>query len=116
MIKLIMQVKGKFPQKITKRGQFTNNYFNEKGQFVSHDIDNVSKKEFLKEMEISQNPTKDLLQMLKASFKSDSEDEKNLVSFRDFLEKCLNLDPNKRFSAIEALCHPFIEFNPLLYK
>lgn len=116
MIKLIMQVKGKFPQKILKRGQFTSHYFNEKGHFMSHEIDNVSKKEFLKEIDTPQNPTKDLLQMLKASFRSESEDEKNLISFRDFLEKCLHLDPNKRFSAVEALCHPFIEFNPLLLK
>ncbi len=111
-----MQIKGKFPQKILKRGQFTNHYFNEKGLFVSHEVDNVSKKEFLKEIEIPQNPTKDLLQMLKASLRTESEDEKNLISFKDFLEKCLHLDPNKRFSAVEALCHPFIEFNPLLHK
>lgn len=116
MIKLIMQIKGKFPQKILKRGQFTSHYFNEKGLFISHEIDNVSKKEYIKEMEIPQNPTKDLLNMLKGNFNSSAEDEKNLVSFKDFLEKCLHLDINKRFSAVEALCHPFIEFNPLLHK
>ncbi len=116
MIKLIMQIKGKFPQKILKRGQFTNHYFNEKGLFISHEIDNLSKKEFIKELEIPQNPTKDLLSMLKGSYNSVTEDEKNLVSFRDFLEKCLHLDINKRFTAVEALCHPFIEFNPLMHK
>ncbi|RKP15632.1 hypothetical protein ROZALSC1DRAFT_18576, partial [Rozella allomycis CSF55] len=38
-------------------------------------------------------------------------DEKNrllLFQFIDFLEKCLNLNPEKRISPEEALSHPFI--------
>ena len=111
MIKLIMQIKGKFPQKILKRGQFSNHYFNDKGQFLSYEIDNLSKKEYIKEIDIAQNPTKDLIYLFKAS--NNNDDDKNLNTFKDFLEKCLHLDPNKRFSAVEALCHPFIEFNPI---
>lgn len=113
MLKLIMQIKGKIPQKILKRGQFTNHYFNDKGLFLSHEIDNISKKDYTKELEIPQNPTKDLLHLLKFSFANNIDDDRNLLSFKDFLEKCLHLDPNKRFSAVEALCHPFIEFNPI---
>lgn len=116
MIKLIMQVKGKFSLKIIKRGQFSNLYFNEKSQFLSHEFDNYLKKEFFRELDIPQNPTKDLFQMLKASYSNNPDDDKTLITFRDFLDKCLHLDSHKRFSALEALCHPFIEFNPIKKK
>jgi serine/threonine-protein kinase PRP4 len=114
MIKLIMQVKGKIPPKIIKRGQFSNNYFNEKSQFLSHEFDNNSRKEYIKEVDVPQNPTKDLLNLLKFSIVNNHDDDKTLICFRDFLDKCLHLDSNKRFSALEALCHPFIEFNPII--
>ena len=114
MLKLIMQIKGKIPQKILKRGQFSSNYFNEKGQFLSHEFENTSKKEYIKEMDIPQNPTKDLFYLLKFSSQNNPDEEKSLICFKDFLEKCLHLDSNRRFSALEALCHPFIEFNPTL--
>lgn len=118
MLRLIMQIKGKITQKIVKRGQFSSHYFNEKSQFLSHEYDNNMKKEYLKEIDIPQNPTKDLLSLLKNSNSNNSnvDDEKSLVIFKDFLEKCLHLDSNKRFNALEALCHPFIEFNPIFNK
>lgn len=35
--------------------------------------------------------------------------EKEELSFKDFISKCLEIDPNKRFSAEEALKHPWIK-------
>ena len=101
MLKLIMQVKGKIPSKILKRGQYTNLYFNDCDRFLSKEINNFDKKEFIKEIDIPINPPRDFNLLLKGT-------EENLTSFRDFLDKCLHIDPNKRLSAIEALCHPFI--------
>lgn len=114
MIKLIMQVKGKIPQKIMKRGQFTNLYFNDKGDFLSIETDPYNKKEYIKEINANTYPTKDLLSLLKSAKGQMSTSEENtLMIFRDFLEKCLHLDPNKRFNALEALSHEFIGLMPI---
>jgi serine/threonine protein kinase len=36
------------------------------------------------------------------------EDAKSLQLFGEFLDKCLTIDPKKRFTADEALAHPFM--------
>jgi len=113
MIKLILQTKGKFSQKILKRGQYSNIYFAESGNFLSLEIDPYTKKEYIKEINVNQFPTKDLLTLLKSSKNNITHSEENsLNSFRDFLEKCLHLDPNKRFNALDALTHEFIGIMP----
>jgi serine/threonine-protein kinase PRP4 len=113
-----MQTKGKFPQKIIKRGQYSNLYFNERGDFMYYDVDQYTKKEFIKEINPNIYPNKDLLQLLKSHSLSKSSalstaEENNLIIFRDFLEKCLHLDANKRLNALEALTHEFIGFMPI---
>jgi serine/threonine-protein kinase PRP4 len=105
MLKLIMQVKGKIPNRILKKGQFSSLYFNEQEKFLSLEYNSADKKDYVKELDIPQNPTRDMLAMLKAE---NTDDESDVNAFRDFLEKCLSLDPYKRLSAIEALLHPFI--------
>ncbi|MCQ2819339.1 MAG: hypothetical protein MJ252_18915 [archaeon] len=40
--------------------------------------------------------------------KEKNENEKKLKDFVDFLEACLNIDPFKRISAIDAYTHPFL--------
>jgi serine/threonine-protein kinase PRP4 len=116
MIKLILQTKGKFSQKILRRGQFTNLYFTEEGNFLSLEIDPYTKKEYIKEINLNQLPKRDLMSLLKSSkAKADlsMSEEKSLNSFRDFLEKCLHLDANKRFNALDALTHEFIGIMPV---
>ncbi len=112
MMKLIMQVKGKIPQKVIKRGQFSNFYFNDSAEFLSVEYDPLTKSNYVKEINVNQYPTKDLLSML-ISHSNQKSDEKNLNVFKDFLEKCLHLDANKRLSALDALYHPFLEINPV---
>ncbi len=110
MIKLIMQTKGKIPQKIIKRGQFSNLYFNERGDFLSVETDSYTKKEYIKEVNPNVYPSKNLLAMLKGG--QHGEDTSSINIFRDFLEKCLHLDPNKRLNPLEALTHEFIGIMP----
>lgn len=43
-----------------------------------------------------------------ASVKMKDEESKMLLSFIDFLDKCLMLDPAKRLTPREALNHPFV--------
>jgi len=114
MIKLMMQIKGKFSAKMIKRGKFSDEFFTEQGEFLSQEIDPVTKKIYVKEVNVSGTPTKDLFSMLKAVSLNNAEETKSLSTFKDFLEKCLVLDPNKRFTAHEALCHNFINLAPNL--
>ena len=54
-----------------------------------------------------QLPVKPIASMLKdASHKG--EDAKALQMFAEILDKCLTIDPKKRFTADEALAHPFM--------
>jgi serine/threonine-protein kinase PRP4 len=99
MLKLIQQMKGRIPLKMIKRGQFSNIYFTDSDKFLSLELDSFDKKEYIKEIDIPLNPSKEYL--IKGT-------DDQTISFRDFLDKLLHIDPNKRLSAIEALCHPFI--------
>src|SRR5690606_23361663 len=114
MLKLIMQIRGKIPQKLIKRGQFSTLYFNDQGDFLSHEVDPFTKKDYIKEMNVNNYPTKDLLTLLKNN--SNISEETQLNSFKDFLEKCLHLDPNKRINPLEVLTHEFIGIMPTLKK
>ena len=111
MIKLMMQLKGPISSKIIKKGQFSGLYFNEQGDFLCQEIDSSSKKEYIKEQKLINFPCKDLLTMLKTY--SSNEDPKSLLSFKDFLDKCLHLDPKKRMTALEGLTHEFIGIIPV---
>ncbi len=54
-------------------------------------------------------PTRDLKTRLTANVKGmDDSEVKELNLFVDLLDRCLNLNPDKRCTATEALRHPFI--------
>jgi len=54
-------------------------------------------------------PTRDLKTRLTANVKGmDDSEVKELNLFVDLLDRCLNLNPDKRCTAAEALRHPFI--------
>ena len=42
MLKLMMDLKGKIPHKVVKKGQFMANHFDEKLDFVYQDVDKIS--------------------------------------------------------------------------
>jgi serine/threonine-protein kinase PRP4 len=57
-------------------------------------------------------PTKELREILLVDSSSMTSEEQRLVSyFVDFLDKGLNLNPEKRLSVKDALLHPFIYGN-----
>lgn len=54
-------------------------------------------------------PTRDLKARMLANAKDMNDAEiKELISFVDLLDRCLNLNPEKRCTPTEALKHPFI--------
>ncbi|KAL4210791.1 kinase-like protein [Rhizopus microsporus] len=108
MLKHIMELKGRFPNKLLRKAQFASNHFDEDYSFLSHEIDKVSKTEMVKKMTFIK-PTRDLKSRIMAASTTNSDEENRLVqAFIDLLDKCLALSPDKRLTPKEALSHPFI--------
>ncbi|KAJ1981300.1 U4/U6 small nuclear ribonucleoprotein prp4 [Dimargaris xerosporica] len=106
MLRLMMELKGRFPARMLKRGQFTGQHFDASlTHFLQHDMDRVLNKEVVRPVVITK-PTKDLKARL--SQIDHREPPKLMAAFGDFLDRCLMLNPEKRMTATEALSHPFI--------
>ncbi|RUP43906.1 kinase-like domain-containing protein, partial [Jimgerdemannia flammicorona] len=109
MLRYMMEVKGKFSHKMLRRGQFAGQHFDEGLNFLQVEVDRLTNKEVTKKVVITR-PTKDLKARLMAAAGSGqmSDEERALVAqFADLLDRCLNLNPEKRISVKEALAHPF---------
>lgn len=128
MLKHIMEVKGRFPNKMIRKGQFGHQHFDEDNNFISIEFDRISNKvciawfasritinqrvkiqEYVKKMTLAK-PTRDIKsRIMAASSAGVTEEEGRLIlAFIDFLDKCLALSPEKRMTPKEALAHPFI--------
>ncbi|KAH8551470.1 kinase-like domain-containing protein [Umbelopsis sp. PMI_123] len=107
MLKHIMDVKGRFSAKMLRKGQFTEQHFDDQYNFLSQEIDKLTNKEVTKKMVIVK-PVKDLKSRLAPGSKASTEEIRLIGAFTDLLEKALHLNPEKRLTPKEALSHPFI--------
>ncbi|KAJ3117236.1 U4/U6 small nuclear ribonucleoprotein prp4 [Phlyctochytrium bullatum] len=109
MLKLMMEVKGKFSHKLLRKGQFASQHFDEQMHFLHADIDKVSGKEVVRKV-VFNKPTRDIKSRLmpEGTPRLNDEESRMLNNFVDLLEKCLQLSPDKRITAMEALKHPFV--------
>ncbi|KAH6580166.1 hypothetical protein BASA61_005287 [Batrachochytrium salamandrivorans] len=108
MLRLIMDLKGKFPPKMLRRGQFTPEHFDENLNFLQQESDKISGKDIVKTVTLIK-PTKELKQRLLVGIGKLSEEEQWLMNqFVDLLDRMLNLSPERRLTVKEALSHPFI--------
>jgi len=108
MLKYMMELKGKFPNKMIRKGQFGSQHFDENMNFMLVDTDKITGKEVTKTVNIVK-PTKDLKSRLLSNTSKMNESELEMVTqFVDLLEKCFVLNPEKRITAKEALNHPFL--------
>ncbi|KAI8337051.1 kinase-like domain-containing protein [Chlamydoabsidia padenii] len=113
MLKYMMEVKGRFSNKMLRKAQFANQHFDDSFAFLSMEQDKLSGKAVIKKMPVVK-PSKDIkARIMSAATALNSDglsDEENrmLLAFVDFLEKCLVLAPDRRMTAKEALVHPFI--------
>jgi serine/threonine-protein kinase PRP4 len=107
MLKLMMQLTGKMSNKLIRKGMFRETHFDSNFAFLYHEIDRVTEKEKVTVMP-SILVTFDLLAALVGEQSLDDAHMCKVHQFKEFLEKCLNLDPLKRLTINQALTHPFI--------
>jgi len=110
LLRSIMDLCGKVPKRILSRSNFREDHFDERGSFLSREIDRVTGGEVTRSYS-NLAPSRDLLQELSSSLTPQVAEKlkPELVHFKDFLEKCLNLDPSRRMTAEQALSHPFLK-------
>jgi len=109
MLLLMMELKGRFNQKMIKKAKFGDSYFDEMGGFDSIERDRVTGADVVRKVHTSK-PTRDLrARLMPPSSAQMKEDERKLLtSFVDLLDRCLVLDPARRITPKEALVHPFL--------
>jgi serine/threonine-protein kinase PRP4 len=44
MVKCFMDLKGKIPNKVIRKGQFKDNHFDSNGNFLSHEVDKITER------------------------------------------------------------------------
>ncbi|RYG68593.1 hypothetical protein EON64_04825 [archaeon] len=115
MLRLMMEVKGRFPNKLLRNhlrsyeSMSLEPHFDSDCRFKQYETDSVSGKPVLRLVNITQ-PTRDLATILRSS-KAGADDMKLVHGLTDLLEKGLQLDPTKRITVVEALKHPFFVGN-----
>ncbi|KAK2738018.1 U4/U6 small nuclear ribonucleoprotein prp4 [Myotisia sp. PD_48] len=108
MLRSIMECRGKFSPKFLRRGSLTHLHFDDLLNFRSLEEDKITGRMVTKILDFKK-PTRDLKSRLigKGAKLNDAE-AKEIMLFTDLLDRCLNLNPEKRCTPTEALRHPFI--------
>lgn len=109
MLKTIMECRGKFPHKLLRKGSLTYDYFDDLLNFRAQEQDKATGRIVTKMIDIKAKPIRDLRsRLIPKDKKMNEQDRKELESFADLLDKCLDLRPDKRITPVDALKHPFI--------
>ncbi|XP_066250833.1 uncharacterized protein Prp4k [Euwallacea similis] len=108
MLKFFMDLKGKFPNKVIRRGFFKEQHFDSNCNFLYHEIDKVTEREKIVVMSVVK-VNRDLQSELVAGQALPPDQLKKVTQLKDLLEKALAIDPAKRISLNNALTHPFIQ-------
>ncbi|XP_015426757.1 PREDICTED: LOW QUALITY PROTEIN: serine/threonine-protein kinase PRP4 homolog [Myotis davidii] len=108
MLKLAMDLKGKMPNKMIRKGVFKDQHFDQNLNFMYIEVDKVTEKEKVTVMSTI-NPTKDLLADLIGCQRLPEDQRKKVHQLKDLLDQILMLDPAKRISINQALQHVFIQ-------
>ena len=103
MLRLFCELRGPFPKKLLRKGAFTNEHFDENLTFV-YSCGQAPK-------QIIFTTAKDFDVVLCGANEkfvaNDQTEFRRYGQFKDLLDKCLALDPKKRWSAAQLLKHPF---------
>ncbi|XP_032870569.1 serine/threonine-protein kinase PRP4 homolog [Amblyraja radiata] len=108
MLKLMMDLKGKMPNKMIRKGVFKDQHFDQNLNFMYIEVDKVTEREKVTVMSTI-NSTKDLLADMIGCQRLPEDQRKKVHQLKDLLEQILMLDPAKRVSINQALQHTFIQ-------
>ncbi|XP_002741641.2 serine/threonine-protein kinase PRP4 homolog [Saccoglossus kowalevskii] len=108
MLKLMMELKGKMPNKLIRKGTLKDQHFDSNYNFKFVEVDKVTEREKVT-VYGTINPNKDLLADLIGFQRLPADQLRKVQQLKDLLEKLLMLDPSKRLSINQALTHPFIQ-------
>ncbi|XP_052403813.1 serine/threonine-protein kinase PRP4 homolog [Carassius gibelio] len=108
MLKLAMDLKGKLPNKMIRKGLFKDQHFDQNLNFLYTEFDKVTEREKVTVMSTI-NPTKDLSMDMVGRQALPEDQRKKVVQLKDLLDQILMLDPAKRITINQALQHPFIQ-------
>ncbi|KAG1652177.1 Serine/threonine-protein kinase PRP4 [Nymphon striatum] len=95
MLKFFMDLKGKIPNKLIRKGVFREQHFDANCNFLYSEVDRVTEKEKVVAM-TSVNPSKDLSTDLIGYQRLPEDQLKKVGQLKDLLDKILMLDPSKR--------------------
>ncbi|KAK7574256.1 hypothetical protein V9T40_011447 [Parthenolecanium corni] len=107
MLKYFMDLKGKFPNKVIRKGAFKENHFDANYNYLYHEVDKVTEREKTVVM-TTITANRDLHSELVGSQRLPDDQAKKVQQLKDLLEKILMLDASKRVAINQALMHPFI--------
>ncbi|KAJ8011114.1 hypothetical protein DPEC_G00054830 [Dallia pectoralis] len=108
MIKLAMDLKGKMPNKMIRKGVFKDQHFDQNLNFLYTEVDKVTEREKVTVISTI-NPTKELLSDMVGCQRLPEDQRKKVAQLKDLLDRTLMLDPAKRISINQALQHPYIQ-------
>jgi serine/threonine-protein kinase PRP4 len=108
MLKLFMDLNGKFSTKQIRKGAFKDLHFDENLNFLYKEVDRVTEKEKIVVMPVV-NKSRNLQEELVAGQVLPKDQEIKVTELRKMLETILCLDPARRLSIKEALNHSFIK-------
>ena len=108
MLKLFMELKGKFPNKLIRKGQFRTQHFDDSCNFLSHETDKVTQKDKVTVMP-NVNKSRTLSYELRSGERLSALDNMRVTNLVDFLDKIHVIDSQKRPSISDCLSHPFID-------
>jgi len=117
MLRLFMEFKGRFPNKLVKRHLLSYDRLLLQPHFVGDDyrfrevsFDRISGKEVTRVAIIS-NPTRSLRNAVLAK-RAGADDKRLVMQLVDLLEKCTVLDPAQRIDVFGVFEHPFLAAKP----
>ncbi|KAL9107522.1 MAG: hypothetical protein Q9227_007624 [Pyrenula ochraceoflavens] len=115
MLRSIMECRGRFPQKLLRRGTLTYEYFDEHLNFIGTEEDKLTGRTVVKVVEVKAKPIRDLRSRImpsvsagKQSKRISEEERKEVEGFLELLERCLDLRPDRRITPVEALRTGFV--------
>ncbi|KAJ2622344.1 U4/U6 small nuclear ribonucleoprotein prp4 [Coemansia sp. RSA 1358] len=112
MLRLVMEARGHFSNRMIRRGQFWQQHFEDNGgsaiEFVSRSTDKLTGEEVEQRMAFTKPTNEIKARILQATPAGSSPEEIQLsLQFANLLSRCLELSPEKRITPIDALRHAF---------